>query len=318
MKNIICSLFIFTGISLFGNVLPVSYTITMSAEDKSLKKTEAAFEFTFYDSRSQLIKDEITFSHNSENKKQKANINGKIIEQVKPGKYAYQFFYNLLYLEITTDSILIRPGYRTEISVYFQPAEETWPVKKPVIYIYPTKTENVSIKLNVNGKLGFTYPEYKNGWNFVAEPGGVIKMNEKKYNYLFWDAELNINTATLNLNEGFIVTKNNLVNFFEEKLKLMGLNSQETQDYITYWCPLMNVNETNYIQFIFNEEFGKYAPLTINPKPNHLFRVCMLWSKANENTIVKEQKIQSFTRSGFTVVEWGGTEIKNSIQAQEL
>lgn len=310
MKNIFCIFFSFTGISLFAKALPASYTITKSAEDKQLKKTEAVFEFTFYDQRGEVIKNEITFSHNTENKKQKPNANGKIIEKVKPGKYAYQFFYNLLYFEITTDSILIKPGYKTEISVNFQIAEEARPVKKPVIYVYPTKTESISIKLDVNGKLGFTYPEYNKGWNFVADPDGTILLNDKKINYLFWDADLNITTSKIKLCEGFIVNKKDLVNFFEEKLNLMGLNSQEIQDYITYWCPLMNVNETNYIHFIFNEEFGQYAPLSINPKPDHLFRVCMLWSKSKTGQNIKEQKLESFNRNGFTVVEWGGTEAK--------
>ena len=91
----------------------------------------------------------------------------------------------------------------------------------------------------------------------------------------------------------------------------MGLNSQEINDFITYWCPAINVNEKNYIHFMFNEAYNKYAAITINPKPDELFRVCMLWSKAKDNSTVKEQKIETFKRRGFTVVEWGGAEVEN-------
>ena len=103
----------------------------------------------------------------------------------------------------------------------------------------------------------------------------------------------------------------------ESKLQFMGLNSQEIEDYITYWCPIMQVNEKSFIHFIFNEEYDKYATMSIDPKPDHLFRVNMLWSKSKD-TQVKEQKIESFKRSGFTVVEWGGTEIPNLTFPEEL
>jgi len=309
MKKTISVLVLFTGISLFGKALPASYTITKSAEDKQLKKTEALFEFTFYDQRGEIIKNEITFSYNTDNKKQKPNATGKIIDKVKPGKYAYQFFYNFDYFEITTDSILIKPGYRTEISVNFMKAEEARPMKKPVIYVYPTKKENVCIDLELKGSFSFTYPEYKNGWNFIANPDGSIEMNNKKYHYLFWDGYVNMEKSKLNLNEGFIVENKDLITFFEEKLKLMGLNSQEIQDYITYWCPLMTVNESNYIHFMFNNECNEYAKMNITPKPDHTFRVYMLWSDAKDHVPVAEQKIESFQRNGFTVVEWGGSEM---------
>jgi len=313
MKQFIFLLILLKNISAFSESLPSTYIIVRSEEDKTLKKTEAVFVFTFYSFKGQIVKEEITFSYNTENKKKKPNVDGKIIEKVKPGKYSYQFFYNPQHIEITTDSIIIKPGYRTEIHVNFRPAQELMPVKKPVIYVYPIHTETISIELNVKGKLGFTYPEYKNGWNFIADKDGTININDKKYNYLFWDADLDINTAKLDLNEGFIVEKNDLPGFFETKLALMGLNSQEIQDYITYWCPLMNVNDNNYIHFIFTDEFSQYAPLTIKPKPDHLFRVCMLWCKAKKGQQANEQKIEGVKRKGFTVIEWGGTEAKDLI-----
>ncbi len=311
MKNIICALFLFAGISLLGKALPVSYTITKSAEDKQLKKTEAVFEFTFYDQRGEIIKNEITFSYNTNNKKQKPNDKGKISDKVKPGKYAYQFFYTLEYFEITTDSILIKPGYKTEISVTFMKAEEARPMKKPVIYVYPNKKEKINIDLELKGNFSFTYPQYKNGWSFTGNPDGSIEMNDKKYHYLFWDGYVNIEKSKLNLNEGFIVKNKDLITFFEEKLNYMGLNSQEIQDYITYWCPLMNMNKSNYIHFMFNNECNEYAKMNISPKPDHIFRVYMLWSDAKDHAPVSDQKIENFQRKGFTVVEWGGSEMSN-------
>ena len=92
----------------------------------------------------------------------------------------------------------------------------------------------------------------------------------------------------------------------------MGLNQTEQEDFITYWCPIMLAYEYVKIHFLFNEDFDKYANLTINPKPDEVFRVFMLWSMVvndiDESDFVP-QKIPSFKRKGYTVVEWGGGKV---------
>ena len=60
--------------------------------------------------------------------------------------------------------------------------------EKPIIYLYPEKDTTVSVKLNVKGKLTFTYPEYKDGWEFKASPNGDLTFGEDTYNYLFWES----------------------------------------------------------------------------------------------------------------------------------
>lgn len=321
MKTLFVSILTLASIILSASDIPeksgLDYHITKSGPGKDLTRKEAKFIFTFLDPKGKVIKTDISSSQNKVNKMLKCDVNGKFILETTPGKHIFQFFYNTTCGEIYTDSIQIKPAHVTEISVYFHTINEVMTVDKPVIYVYSKQKEKVDIKLELKGEFLFTYPQYANGWNFTANPDGTIEMKDKKYHYLFWDGKLNIETETLNLNEGFIVDKKDQVKFFEEKLAQMGLNSQEIEDYITYWCPRMSVNEKNYIHFMFNEEYNKYASIFINPKPDHLFRVCMLWSKAN-GCSVKEQKIETFKRDGFTVVEWGGTEIPDLTQAEEL
>ncbi len=313
MRTLFFSFLLFTTTLIFGEKLGPDYIITKSVPNNTLSKTEALFNFMFIDTLRKPVKSAIMFSYNGISKTKVPDAKGKFSLKLKPGKYVFQFFNSSKFYEIYTDSILIKPGYATDMIVNFRTANMIMTVDKPVIYVYSKQKENVSIKLDLKGEFLFTYPQYSGGWNFTANPDGTILMNDKKYHYLFWDGKLNIETDKLDLSSGFVIEKNKLVGFFEEKLKAMGLNSQEIEDYITYWCPRMSVNEKNYIHFIFNEDYNKYASISIDPKPDHLFRVCMLWSKATENTVVKEQKIQSFTRSGFTVVEWGGTELSEKI-----
>ena len=47
--------------------------------------------------------------------------------------------------------------------------------KKPVIYLYPESTTDVTVKLDYAGEITCTYPEYKDGWKVTASPDGPLK-----------------------------------------------------------------------------------------------------------------------------------------------
>jgi hypothetical protein len=61
--------------------------------------------------------------------------------------------------------------------------------KEPVIYLYPTTEQPVSVKLNFNGKFTSTYPEYKDDWEVIAHPDGTLLnlRDNKEYPYLIWE-----------------------------------------------------------------------------------------------------------------------------------
>ena len=52
---------------------------------------------------------------------------------------------------------------------------------------------------------------------------------------------------------------------------------------------------------------SKAVPLSITPKPDTLIRVHMQIFDAGEGKEVKEQKLKKVLRTGYTVVEWGGS-----------
>jgi len=319
LNSLIFSVLFAINFSLSAKESTLSYYLSKTTFDSTLKKDEVVFIFNFSTNDQGIAKNVIKWSYNGKILTQKPDAKGNIILKTKPGSYVFRFYYNSDYNEIKTTGILIKPRNKMEIQVNFESSKFPVMAEKPVIYVYPANTSSVNIKLNFKGTLGFTYPKYNNGWQFVAYPNGSIHINDKKYHYLFYDGKMDINTQNIKLNEGFIVNKNNLVEFFEEKLSKMGLNSKEINDYITYWSPLMSVNENNYVHFMFDKEYSQYSSLEISPKPDNVFRVFMIWHKL-ENFIgmkLNEQKIESFTRNGFTVVEWGGAEI-NTTSEQKL
>ncbi|MBR3204526.1 hypothetical protein IKF81_02485 [Candidatus Saccharibacteria bacterium] len=54
---------------------------------------------------------------------------------------------------------------------------------------------------------------------------------------------------------------------------------------------------------------NSYMPLEITPAPDSVVRIGMVFKPLEETIEVKEQSLETPIRSGFTVVEWGGTEL---------
>ena len=174
---------------------------------------------------------------------------------------------------------------------------------KPVIYLYPEKEQEVNVKLDLDGKFTFTYPEYNNGWNVTAKPDGTIISDGKEYSYLFWEGLMP--TFKPDFKEGFVVKGSDSAEFLRETLSQMGLTPKEYNEFIVYWAPKLQENEYNKIYFA-EHDYTDEAKLEINPKPDSILRVFMVYEKADENTVLPKQEIKPFERKGFTVVEWGG------------
>jgi hypothetical protein len=176
---------------------------------------------------------------------------------------------------------------------------------KPVIYLYPTKTTNVSVKVEPKGGLSKSEPSYNNGWNVIATPDGQLTeiKTGNKYPYLFWEGRGGIYETP---KKGFVVKSQNLHNFLIEKLAKLGLNEIETRDFIDFWEPRMVGAPYFFVTFLSNKEMDNLAPLTISPKPDSVIRILMDFSPLQKPISVEGYEIKTPARNGFTVVEWGG------------
>ena len=181
--------------------------------------------------------------------------------------------------------------------------------KKPVIYLYSTEKEDITIKLGKPNNITLSYPIYNNGWEVVIYPDGTLidKKTGRKLYSLYWEGK---HTEPINLNEGFIVKNTDTINFLEEKLTILGLNEKESEEFIIYWLPILNKNKYNYIRFASIDEINKNMPLEISKEPDSMIRILMQYKPLNKKIEVKEQTLTTPNRYGFTVVEWGGVEIK--------
>jgi len=292
------------------------YSVDSSRFDSKLNTSETGFTFTFFNLNMDFNKRNVLFSVNGENQSQAVNSKNQISIDVAAGSYLFQFYYSGNYTEIRTDSISGKNQYRTFISVYFESTRYYNEVEKPVIYLYPEVPTIVEVKIKSKGELTFTYPEYKDGWKINADPSGDFTIEGKEYNYLFWESKQMFEEFPLNYENGFIVARENTIRFLEEKLTAFGLNSEEKTDFITYWGPQLIKNEKNFVHFVLNDDCNDFATLDISPKPDHVYRIYLLFSplSATEFPDVNEQRFKKIDRSGFTVIEWGGSSIEQSNQ----
>ena len=180
-------------------------------------------------------------------------------------------------------------------------------VAKPVIYLYPEEKTEVSVKLTLDGRLTCTYPAYNEGWTVTAAPDGTLTdAKGQSYSYLYWEGE---SYAQYDLSRGFCVKGEDTAAFLEDSLARLGLTRREANEFIVYWLPLMEANPYNIISFQ-TDIYTDAAKLEVSPAPDTLIRVFMAWQAADSYVELPEQELTASERTGFTVVEWGGTEMK--------
>ncbi len=183
-------------------------------------------------------------------------------------------------------------------------------VKKPVIYLYPQKTTDVTVSLDFDGKLVCTYPDYNGLWQVTAQPDGTLTDKAgREYYCLYWEGDSN-KSYLPDDNIGYMVKGEDTAEFLRKKALELGLNQKEANEFIIYWLPLMQNNAYNYIYFSI-DEYCDAAKLNISPAPDTVIRFSMVWKGLDKPYHVTEQILpKTPVRTGFTVVEWGGVEIK--------
>ena len=179
--------------------------------------------------------------------------------------------------------------------------------EKPVIYLYPETETRVTVKLDYQGTLTCAYPAYDGGWTVTAAPDGTLTDEHgRTYNYLYWEGE---GTEAYDFSKGFCVAGSDTAAFLEDALDRLGLTRREANEFLVYWLPRMQDNPYNLIAFQ-QEAYTQSAKLTVSPRPDSVLRVFMAWKPLARPVDVPAQTLPGFERRGFTLVEWGGAEVR--------
>lgn len=180
---------------------------------------------------------------------------------------------------------------------------------KPIIYLYPEKDTVCSVKLDWNGRFTCTYPDYgKDGWrDFTASPDGTLTFPDGGVYYaLYWEG---VGDARFDMTGGYCVKGADTAEFLADILPRLGLNPKETNEFIIYWLPRMQNNPYNLITFP-TERYENEVKLEITPEPDSVIRVFMAYKALDQAVKTEPGETVTPQRNGFTVVEWGGCEVK--------
>lgn len=208
---------------------------------------------------------------------------------------------NLYFIEVSSKDIEVGNPW---ITLKSEPEDPHMSVDKPILYLYPEKDMNVTVKLKNKDILTTTYPKYNDGWDVYALTNGNLYDKDGNYYYaLYWEEE---KSKEVSFKEGFYVEDFQAIEFLEEKLSLIGLNERERNEFIMYWLPVLEKNKKSVVYFELTDERQRNNELIINPKPDSLLRVIMHVKKVSSKPKIKEQVFSTFERNGFVAVEWGG------------
>ena len=266
-----------------------------------------------------LVGDYILSSSSSLAKK--LSVAGKVDGQdvykiIDPSSPFIKLLYSLFIQTAPTPAISIEE-YATKNSHFFYPSSSgdflvfingQYTIQaecgKPVIYLYPTKTTPVSVK--VGADISQSDPIYPaTGWKTIAHPNGQLIVDSKFYPFLFWEGTGHGLYPDLN-GKGFVVDQANLLPTIKSHLHLLGLNTKETADFLEFWQ--LKLPQTKYVRlsWLGTADMNQLAPLDVYPRPDTTIRVFLEFEGLDSPIKLEPQLLTSPPRRGFTLVEWGG------------
>jgi len=179
---------------------------------------------------------------------------------------------------------------------------------KPVIYLYPTQDTVVNVKVGADmSKSDPLYPS--DGWTVLAKPSGNLTYQNHSYPYLFWEG-MGWGTYPDYQNRGVVVSQQNLVRTLKSQLTQLGLNTQESADFMEFWQS--KLPQTPYVRltWLTTVDMNRLAPLVVEPRPDTVIRIFLEFEGLQQPRPLTSQALISVSRRGFTLVEWGGLLLK--------
>lgn len=175
---------------------------------------------------------------------------------------------------------------------------------KPVVYLYPTKTQIVNVR--VGADVSVSIPSYNpaTGWSAVAQPNGQLTVAGKQFDSLFWEGVGH--GLYPGITAGTVVKRADAVATIKSQLFQQGLNQKETSDFLAYWQQKIPNDPYIRLTWFNTAQLDKLAPLSVSPKPDTSIRVFLDMAGYATPIKIPTQKLVKTERKGFTLVEWGG------------
>ena len=175
-------------------------------------------------------------------------------------------------------------------------------VYKPNIYIYPTEQLELSLRLNfpMGGKVVTSIPEYGTGWHVTVDTNGLIN---NTYSFLFYEST---QPNVWQRSSGWTVEAEELEVFFRQNMTDYGFNDHEIDDFIEYWIPRFNEYPLYSIYPQTKNVIDDVIELDFSNHPESILRLFYVIKGHDQlHFELTLPIIDSFSREGYFVTEWG-------------
>ncbi len=170
-------------------------------------------------------------------------------------------------------------------------------------------SQHISMQLDTFNTLLAKFPFTDSTLTFLS----VSDTNTLQYYVYTGDTEVRVDwtgkyaQCTI-FESGFVVSKYDVIPFIEEKLMLLGLDYYERKLFRRYWVKELVKNEYSLINFA-TDQYEEAVPMIVTPEPDKRIRIMMCFKAVDSSFQIPEQVLTPVDadRSGFTVVEWGGS-----------
>jgi hypothetical protein len=199
------------------------------------------------------------------------------------------------------------PGINCAISTSGDPDRPL--VLKPMLYIYPPDTLDVTVTMGRPERVSVSYPALVNdSWKVRAHPGGdlVSKTSGKRYYGLFWEG-YSWNAPISDT--GFCLTREEFGTRMDSILELKGLNFREREEFITFW--IARIAQPFVVVRFPEQAFSQAFPVHILPPPELFLRVFATFEQRATPMRFVAPHLEGIRRPAWTAVEWGGQEIQS-------
>lgn len=175
---------------------------------------------------------------------------------------------------------------------------EPYQAAAPNIYLYPESETNVHVTLDFpnDGHVTVSEPDYDGGWDVSVDTNGII---EDTYSYLFYEAAI---PHPLKAEKGWLLDGRDLENELRNLLADLGFVGREIDDFVDYWLPLMQ-GPAWYA--VYWQDADEVTTLNVSPGPDNVFRAHFVFRALARPIEITAPELAPFTRTGFTVAEWG-------------
>ena len=197
---------------------------------------------------------------------------------------------------------------------------------KPVIMVYDDeckKNEQQELKISLGfneeiASLSSVYPkptftngkyEWSGNYTIDDKNESVLTIDDKKYNYIFWECDVkNHQYFDKEDDKWIVIKKENKIQEMEEILHKTGMNDKEINDFMVYWMKTIMRYEDMAVR-IEDQRYSEAIPLEVKGF-DQIHRVFIVMKGIEQKEMKGKQmtinEIPTMTRpTGKYILEWG-------------